>query len=197
MEAVLALVAVAFPLMGSPGPVTLASAAAGAAWPRRAAALYVVGMTAGTLTVITMIAVGLTGLLMALPGVAPALGLIAAIYILYLAWRIAPAPPVGTIEADSEPPMMFGGYAMAVANPKAWAAFTAIFSGYPLWAEAPIAGTVLKVAFLGCLALSINLTWLLVGSSLAALLRSERASRALNFTFAALLVASVGASLLA
>lgn len=197
MEAIFALVAVAFPLMGSPGPVTLASAAAGAAWPRRSAVLYVVGMTAGTLTVITLIAAGVTGLLLALPGAAPGLALIAAIYILWLAWRIATAPPVGKIDAGTEPPMMFGGYAMAVANPKAWAAFTAIFSGYPVWADAPIAGTILKVAFLGCLALSINLTWMLVGRSLAALLRSERACRTLNVTFAVLLVASVGASLIA
>ena len=191
MENLITLVVAALPLMGTPGPVTMASAAAGAAWPRRVAALYVLGMTTGTLTVISLVAAGLSGLVLALPGVAPVLAAGAAAYILYLAWKIANAPPMGSLERGMAPPAMFGGYAMAVANPKAWAAFTALFSGYPLFDQPSVAGTVLKVAFLAGLALAANLTWMWMGSRLAEAMQSPRASRALNVFFAVLLVVSV------
>ena len=196
LENLIALFAAALPLMGSPGPVTLASAAAGAAYGRRRAAIYVVTMTAGTLTVISMVAAGLTGLIFALPGAAPVLAVLAALYMLYLAWKIATAPPLGGLDGGAPPPALWGWYAMAVANPKAYAAFIAVFSGYPLLEDQPVVGTVLKVAVLGCLALSVNLTWMVLGASLATLMQSPTASRALNIGFAVLLVASVALSFL-
>ena len=196
MENLIALFAAALPLMGSPGPVTLASAAAGAAYGRRRAAIFVVTMTAGTLTVISMVALGLTGLILALPGAAPVLAMLAGLYMLYLAWKIATAPPLGTLEQGTQAPGLAGWYAMAVANPKAYAAFIAVFSGYPLLDGTPVANTILKVVVLGCLALSVNLTWMVLGAGLAGLLQSPRASRALNIGFAVLLVVSVALSML-
>lgn len=185
-----AFLAAALALMGSPGPVTIASAAAGAAWPGRAAA-FVLAMSAGTITVILMVAAGITGLIASVPGAAPVLAGLGALYILYLAWRIASAAPIGTVETDRTPPPLIGAYAMAIANPKAWAAFAALFSGFPLVPEDPVAGGVLKAAILCSLPPLINLTWMIAGTGLARLIRDPATGRAVNVGFALLLVGAV------
>ena len=146
METLPALLIAALALMAS-GPVTLASAAAGAAWPGRATA-YVLAMSTGTITVILLVAVGVTGLVASIPGARPVIAAAGMGYILYLAWRIASAPPIGALSADRRPPPLLGGYAMAIANPKAWAAFAALFSGYPLIPDDPVAGGAAKAVIL-------------------------------------------------
>ena len=195
METIPAFLAAALALMATPGPVTLASAAAGAAWPGRATR-FVLAMSAGTLTVICAVALGITGLIASVPGAAPLLGALAVAYILYLSWKIATAPPLGQARAAEMPPAIGGAYAMAIANPKAWAAFAALFSGFPLIPEDPVAGGVLKAAILCCLPPVINLTWMVAGTGLARLIRTPATGRAVNIGFAVALVVSVAAAFL-
>jgi threonine/homoserine/homoserine lactone efflux protein len=85
---------------------------------------------------------------------------------------------------------------MAVVNPKAYGAMGALFSGFPLIPDDPVTGGMLKVAILSGFALAINATWMSVGAGLARAMRNPRTSRALNVTFAVLLVASVVAAVL-
>ncbi len=196
MENLLALMAAILALMGSPGPVTLASAAAGAAFDRGAAARFVVAATTGTWTVIAIVALGVGGLVMSLPFVAPAIAAAAGAYILYLAWRIATAPPLGALESGGEAPRPIEGYLIGIANPKAYGAMGALFSGFPLIAGSPVNETVVKALLLCACALIINLTWMQVGFGLTRMMQDPRASRILNITFGVLLVASVIAMLL-
>ncbi|MDH3669239.1 MAG: LysE family transporter [Paracoccaceae bacterium] len=195
MENVLTLMAAILALMGSPGPVTLASAAAGAAFDRGAAARFVVAATTGTWTVIAIVALGVGGLVMSLPGVAPVIAGLAGAYILYLAWRIAMAPPLGALESGSEAARPIEGYIIGIANPKAYGAMGALFSGFPLIAGNPLSETVIKALLLCACALIINLTWMQAGVGLARIMQDPRASRALNITFGVMLVASVIAML--
>jgi len=193
MENLAPLAAAVVALMSTPGPVTLASAAFGAAYGVRAFP-QVATMTAGTVTVMVLVAAGVTGLLASLPGVRPVLTALAGAYILYLAWRIATAPAVRRLAPNAALPTLPGIYAMAVANPKAWGAMGALFSGFPLLPD-PVAGAMLKVALLSCCALTINTTWMLCGTALARLMQNPRAGRALNLAFGLLLAASVVAML--
>lgn len=190
MDGLAALIAAALALMGSPGPATLSSAAAGAAYRLRAAP-YVIGISLGTITVMMLVAAGVTGLVTSIPGAAPVISALAAAYILYLAWRIAAAPPVGDLDHQAVAPPFIGGYLLAIANPKAYGAMGALFSGFPLVPDDPVAGGFVKVAILAVLALAINATWMSVGAALSRGMRNPRTSRALNVTFAALLLASV------
>ena len=196
MEILPAFLAAALSMMATPGPVTLASAAAGAAWPGRAVP-YVLVMSAGTLTVIVLVALGLTAVLLSIPGAAPVLATIGAIYVLYLAWKIATAPPIGAIDTNAAPPPLISAYTMALANPKAWAAFMALFSGYPLIPDDPIAGGILKTAILCTLPPAINLTWMVAGTWLARLVRNPTIGRWVNLGFATTLVVSVALAFLA
>ena len=190
MDGLIALFTAAIALMGSPGPATLSSAAAGAAYRLRAVP-YVAGITLGTITVMVLVAAGVTGLITSLPGAAPVISALAAAYILYLAWRIATAPPVGALDRQAAAPPFIGGYAMAVVNPKAYGAMGALFSGFPLVPHDPVTDGTLKVALLSGLALAVNATWMSLGAGLARAMQNPRTSRALNVTFAVLLVASV------
>ncbi|HUS55307.1 MAG TPA: LysE family translocator [Thermohalobaculum sp.] len=195
MDGLIALFTAALALMGSPGPATLSSAAAGAAYRLRAVP-YVLGISLGTITVMVLVAAGVTGLVTSIPGAAPVISGLAAAYILYLAWRIATAPPVGALDHQAAPPPFLGGYALAVVNPKAYGAMGALFSGFPLIPDDPVTGGILKVAMLAAFALAINATWMSVGAGLARAMRNPRTSRALNIMFAVLLVASVVAAFL-
>ena len=81
---------------------------------------------------------------------------------------------------------------MAVANPKAFGAMAALYSGFPLMAD-PVAGAALKTGLLASFALTINTGWMLGGTALAGVMRDPVRSRALNLGFAAMLVVSVAA----
>ena len=67
----------------------------------------------------------------------------------------------------------------------------ALFSGFQIVPDDPVIGGVLKVVILASFALMINATWMSVGASLARAMRNPRTSRALNVTFAVLLLGSV------
>ena len=83
-DGLIALMIAAAALMGSPGPATLSAAAAGAAYRLRAVP-YVIGISFGTMTVMVLVAAGVTGLVTSIPGAAPVISTLAGGYILYLA----------------------------------------------------------------------------------------------------------------
>src|SRR5687767_12697658 len=86
------LVLAAAALMGSPGPSTVSLTASGAAFGLRRSLPYCAGLIAGTLAVLLAVVAGVTALLLTLPGAAPVLTAASAVYIIYLAYRIASAP---------------------------------------------------------------------------------------------------------
>lgn len=194
MENVLILLGGALALMGSPGPATLASAGLGAAYPTAIALRTVLAITAGTTTVIMAVALGVTGLILSLPGAVPVLGIAAAGYMIWLAWKIANAAPLGASEA-SVAPSPLGLYLMAIANPKAYAAFAALFSGFPLTGDAAT-DVWLKAGGLPFIALIVNVTWMIAGRRLARSFSDPAQARWLNRAFAATLLASIAAAFL-
>jgi threonine/homoserine/homoserine lactone efflux protein len=94
MEGLLGFILAGFALAGSPGPATLSLAATGAAFGSRHGLAYMVGIDFGMVLVMAITASGVTGVLLALPGATPVVATLAALYFVYLAWRIATAPPL-------------------------------------------------------------------------------------------------------
>ena len=195
MENFAAMLPAIVALMLSPGPVTLTSAAFGAAYGWRAARLVLV-MTAGTATIIVMVALGVFGLVTVIPGIEPVLMGLGGAYILYLAWKIWQAPPATARQAGAAMPAALGVYLMALANPKAYAAMAALFSGFPLIEDDPLANGIVKSVTLISCATTINLGWMSVGTALARVLSDPVRSRILNRFFAVLLVLSVAGMIL-
>jgi len=181
----------ALPLMGSPGPATLSNAAAGAAFGWAGGLRYMLGVSTGTTTVLLLIATGVTGAVMAVPGAATVIAIAGALYILYLAYRIATAPPVNKGDGSVTAPSFLNGYGLAIANPKAYAALGAVFASRTVLPGNALADAGVKIAALVPLVLGVNSIWLVLGSAFAVVLTHPRASRVANVTFAVLLVASV------
>jgi threonine/homoserine/homoserine lactone efflux protein len=171
-------------VMGSPGPSTVSATAVGASFGLRRALAYVTGLVLGTVAVLLVVAAGVLGLLMSVPGATPVLTVVSAAYILYLAWRIATAPPLSRQDPATAVPAFGAGFALAIANPKAYLAISAVV------AVAPELAPVLKVATLVGMIVLIHALWLLAGASLSRLLHDPTASRIANVALAVALVAS-------
>jgi len=187
---ILILLMTALPLMGSPGPATLSLAAVGAAFGACNGLRYLAGIIMGTACVLLLAASGITGAFFAIPAARIVVFALGAAYVVYLAYRIATAPPVSINNAD-EKPSMAGGFLLAIANPKAYAAIGAAYASHVIVVDDRLADAVVKVVVLGCVIVSVNFVWLYFGSILSRFLSDPLPARFTNFIFAALLIASV------
>ena len=106
MEALPGFLLAAIALAGSPGPATLSLAAAGAAFGARRVGSYFVGIVVGMVAVMAITASGVVGLLLAVPGATPVVTVGAAAYFVWLAWRIATAPPLSEEAGQRRPPSL-------------------------------------------------------------------------------------------
>ncbi len=196
IDNLLAFLIAGFSLTGSPGPATLSCAACGAAFGPRPSLGYVIGVIAGVWLVIGLTASGVIGLVLALPGAAILLTGLAAAYMTYLAYRIATAPPLGSVSTQTEIPSFAGGFILSIANPKAYAAMAALFSGFVLLPDRVVWDATAKIGVLLVMTSLVNVTWLFIGSALTRFSHNPRLGRAINIGFAVLLLASVALALL-
>ena len=186
----------ALPLMGSPGPATLSTAAVGAAFGARRGLPYLLGIIAGTASVLLLVASGVTAVVLTVPVLATVITLLAAAYIVYLAWRIATAPPLPEKNTEARAPSFPSGYFLAIANPKAFAAIGAVYAGNSLVPGDIALDTTFKIAALALVILLVNSIWLVFGAMISARLRDPRKGRIANILFAILLLASVALALI-
>jgi threonine/homoserine/homoserine lactone efflux protein len=196
MEGLLGFLLAGLALAGSPGPATISLAATGAAFGVRGGVGYMAGIISGMLVVMGIVATGVTGVVLALPGATPVVIAAAATYFAYLAFRIATAPPLADDAAQGRQPSFAGGVFLSLVNPKGYAAMAALFSGFVLVRERLELDAVLKILVLLGVMTVVNVTWLFLGAALTRLFREPRTNRAINIMFAVLLVASVTIALL-
>jgi threonine/homoserine/homoserine lactone efflux protein len=179
----LALILAALVVMGSPGPSTVSVTAVGAAFGLRRSFAYTLGLIVGTSAVLLAVAAGVVAALLSIPDAQPMLLAASAIYILWLAWRIATAPPLAKDTASIAAPSFVGGFLLAIANPKAWVAIAAVFTGSAL-------EPLIKIVVLVGMIVLIHSAWLLAGASLSRLFYDPRRARIANIVFALVLVAT-------
>jgi threonine/homoserine/homoserine lactone efflux protein len=191
----LALVLAAAVIMGSPGPSTVSVTAVGAAFGVRRSLAYAGGLIAGTITVLFAVALGVVALVLALPQGGRVFGVVSAAYILYLAFRIATAPPLDSATGARAAPSFLAGFLLAIANPKAYLAIAAVFAGATVAAH-PGLDAAIKLAVLSAMIVLIHLAWLLAGVSLSRVLHDPLLSRLVNVALAVLLVAMTAMALL-
>jgi threonine/homoserine/homoserine lactone efflux protein len=196
VEGLLSFIVVGFALAGSPGPNTLSLAATGAAFGARRGLSYLLGLVVGMIAVMLVTATGVVGLLLAVPGATPVVAAIAAAYFIYLAFRIATAPPLAQNDGQDRQPSFAAGVFLSLINPKAYAAMAALFSGFVLIRERLALDITAKVIVLAAIIMLVNITWLAAGAALTRLFRQPRTNRAINVTFAVLLVASLALAIL-
>jgi threonine/homoserine/homoserine lactone efflux protein len=195
MDGVLGFALAGLALAGSPGPATLSLAATGAAFGARRGLGYMTGIIIGMVLVMGIIATGVMGVLLAVPGAAPAVAVLAIAYFLYLAVRIAAAPPLSQRTSEDRQPSFAAGILLSLVNPKGYAAMAALFSGFVLVRDRLELDAAAKVVVLSGIITAVNAAWLVGGAALTRFFREPRTNRIINVTFAVVLVASVAFSL--
>ena len=189
-DALIALILAGLVLAGSPGPNTMSLAATGAAFGARRSVAYMLGLALGMLAVMVIVASGVVAMLLTVPGIAPVATIAALLYFVYLAWKIASAPPLSEGNAERRAPSLGDGLLQSLVNPKGYAAMLALFASHTLIAASLLSDAALKTAVTMGVIIFVNVIWLYVGTALARTFQSPRANRIINITFAVLLLAS-------
>lgn len=196
MDGMLGFLLAAIALAGSPGPATLSLAATGAAFGVRRGLGYLSGIVLGLVLVIAIVATGVMAALLTLPHMRPIVSILAALYFIYLACRIATAPPVLAGNAQLKQPSLAAGIFLSLINPKGYVAVAALFSGFVAARDHVAVDLAVKVTALITIIVLVSIPWLFAGAALTRLFRQARSNRIINVIFAILLIASVGLTLL-
>lgn len=196
MDALVGFLLASLALIGSPGPNTLSLAAVGSGFGRARGLPYMIGLNLGMVLVILLTGSGVSAAVLALPAVGPVIIGAAVMYFLWLAWRIATAPPIAQIKGPDRAPKLAEGIGISLMNPKAYAAMSAMFTTPALTALTPWAEALVKAALLLSVICVVNICWLTIGAALTPLFRRPRASRIINICFAVALLLSVALSAL-
>jgi threonine/homoserine/homoserine lactone efflux protein len=188
-ESLVSLVGATTLLLGSPGPATLALAATGASYGVKRGTPFLIGILTGLAAAIIGAAAGLAALFTAFPASKLSLQIAGSAYIIYLAIKVASAPVfTENDQAMGSAPLFRDGFIINLLNPKAYAAFLAIFSQFLL----PFPGTLAAYASTGfvCILVGtvVDVIWLCFGSMLSPLFRKPAHARVLRITFALLMV---------
>ena len=183
------LYAFVFAGLFSPGPNVILLTASGARFGFRATLPHVVGVALGVGVIAALMGLGVGALLLAQSGLALVLKIIAAGWILWMAYSLVPASDLSAGKAGEKPFTLLQAVLFQWVNPKVWAVAMAAAAGYGLgqspWAEAQR----LALAFSG-INLFVCLFWSFAGSLLALLLTTPRAWTVFRLCMAAALAAS-------
>ncbi|MEO1103745.1 MAG: LysE family translocator [Pseudomonadota bacterium] len=172
-------------LIITPGPGVLSTAGVGSAYGARAGLAYVGGLFAGNNLVALLVISGLAAAALAVPWLRALLLWGSALYLVYLAAKIAFAGArIGFIHPERAPGF-WNGLALQPINPKAYAVNTALFSGFAFMPEAPVWEMALKVAIMNAIWIPIHLGWLWAGLTVRRLDLPASANRAINIAMAA------------
>ena len=136
VESIITLVSVTALLLGSPGPAPLALAATSATFGVKKGIPFLIGILSGLAVAILGSVLGFAVLFSTYPNVKLVFQIAGALYIAYVAIKIATAPIIPTAhEKSSGVPTFLDGFILNLINPKAYAAFLAIFSQFSLLLE--------------------------------------------------------------
>ena len=105
-------------------------------------------------------------------------------------------PPLAENTDQHRRPSFIGGVLLSLVNPKGYAAMAALFSGFVLVAERLHLDAALKLIIMLAIITVLDVAWLLAGAALARRFQEPGINRAINVTFAGLLVASVAFALI-
>jgi len=151
-------------LLITPGPGVLSTAGVGAAFGFRAGLRYVAGLCIGTNLVALIVVSGLAAVILAIPWARNTLLVMSALYLLYIAARIAFAgKQIAFIHAERIPGIR-DALILQIINPKAYAVNMTWFSGFALMPESLVAETLLKFLVINLIWIPIHLLWLAAGN---------------------------------
>jgi threonine/homoserine/homoserine lactone efflux protein len=194
MDATLpSLIGFAIAMYITPGPNNVMLAASAASYGLRATVPHMLGIACGFAFMLCSVTAGLASALLAWPVLLPVMRWAGAVWLLWLAWKIATAkPPDARASGMRGRVLGFGGAAaFQWINPKGWLIALAAAGMFTrpdlgLWAQTAWIGAVFLIVALPCM-----VPWMLLGAGAGRLLRSSARIRVFNMAMALLLVVSM------
>jgi threonine/homoserine/homoserine lactone efflux protein len=176
--------------VGTPGPANMALMATGARFGLRAALPFVAGVALGKQLIIWPIGFGLMQLAGRAPWVFETLKWVSALYICWLAWKVANLR-LSTDRTEGRAPGFLAGLLVHPLNPKAWAMIITGFTSF-VGAGTPTLQATATIAaiLLGC-QLVLHPIWTFAGDRIAHVVAGTPAETYLMWTLAGLTVLSV------
>lgn len=176
----------------TPGPNNLMLTASGANFGFRRTMPHMWGILGGCFLLFSSIALGLGVLFERVPVVQIALRWVGSAYLLFLAWKIASAPPPNLNTTQPGVPLTFWQAAMfQFANPKAWVMGLALIAGFLPESGQPVVNALVLAGFAEMVALPCIALWVAFGSAIGQWIKSDGAWRAFNITMGLLTAACV------
>lgn len=172
-------------LLGSPGPGIAALLAVGRAEGWGPGLRYYAGLQLGLAVACGATAVGLVSALAAFPFALRALTVASAVYLIYLAYRIATAAVGAAMEKGRVHSSARSGFLLGIANPKAYLAFVSLLASQALVQGSHQKDVLLKWGLCVVVIVAVDLAWLFVGVQLRRLRLSAMAERTLNLSLGA------------
>jgi threonine/homoserine/homoserine lactone efflux protein len=180
-----------FFLLITPGPGVLSTAGVGSAFGAKAGYRYVFGLFLGTNLVALAVVTGLAGLVLAQPGLRTLLMYASAMYLLYLAAKIAFAGSNIAFIKSVKAPGIVDAILLQAINPKAYVVNTALFTGFKFANTSLLNETLWKFLLINLIWIPIHLLWLSAGIGLKQLNLTPVWQRTINILMACSLLAVV------
>jgi len=171
----------------TPGPSNVLLVATGAQVGILRGFACLLGIGAGMASMMFLAAYGLGSLLLAHPQVLIGARLAGTAFLLWLAWKIASAPPAPP-EASAKPTGFIGAALLQWVNPKAWMVSAGAVATY---LPAEEGNALLFTAVFVAAAFPSGLVWLAFGAATQKLLSDARRQRGFNIAMGLALAASV------
>ena len=196
-ESLIALTIAAAVLLGSPGPATLSLAAVGATAGVARGLPYLAGILTGLICAMAGAVLGVAAIFVQWPNAKIVVQIIGALYLAYIAYRIASAPINSTDDAAQQNiPRFRDGVILNILNPKLYAGFFVLFSQFLLPLPAGAIQYFATGAVMFAIAVVLDSIWLALGSTIQALFAHPRYARGIRVAFGlSIVVATIWALL--
>ena len=177
----------------TPGPNNVMLLTSGVNHGLRRTVPHILGVAIGFPVLTAAVALGLGYVFKSQPWLHAAIEIVGVVYLVWLAVRIAFQPVeggVGEMRSGARPLGFWQAAAFQWVNVKGWVIAVGAITAYAAIAAYPLNIAALSI-LLFVIGLGSSLTWVLLGTSLQAVVKSPRAVRIFNVVMAVLLLASL------
>jgi threonine/homoserine/homoserine lactone efflux protein len=185
MTELLPLMSYCFVMSATPGPNNVMLATTGASFGYRGALPVILGIQAGVFVQTMLMCVGLGSVFVAYPMAQQVLRIAGALYLMFLAWKLAGASVAGT---GAPKPVSFTQAALFQAlNPKSWLKSITMASVFLPAQGNMLAGALLVSGIGTVVGMPCSVTWALFGASIRGVLKAPHSRRVFNLAMGAIL----------
>jgi threonine/homoserine/homoserine lactone efflux protein len=174
----------------TPGPNNVMLTASGASFGYRRTVPHMLGITAGVVVMVLLVGAGLGAVFEREPRIYTGLKYLGAVYLAWLAWKIAGSSGVDLGRSGARPFGFWQAAAFQWVNPKAWVMAIGVIATYTP-RENFFLNLVLAAVVMGLVNYPSVSVWTLFGSAVGRALRSPQALRRFNWAMAGLLLLSL------